>query len=259
LSPKKCPQAVLGDSDALRIGQLVCAIGAPYSQAYSFTCGWVSGKGRTDLLSRSTNRLLFEDYIQTDAFINPGNSGGPLFDVEGKVVGMNTLINGVRSRLAFAIPSNLLRSAADQIIESGRVRRPWLGVRVTSLDDSRLLREQFPDMTSGVVVSTIEAGAPAFTSELQPGDLVTAADGVELRNAHEFVRHVQKKKVGDTLQLTVLRRGQTLLLPVTTGEQPPDAESARYSTPGFRCRRFKPTFWDWSWLTRTGRAQRWSP
>lgn len=219
---EQMPAAVLGDSDALRIGQLVCAIGAPYSQAYSFTCGWVSGKGRTDLLSRSTNRLLFEDYIQTDAFINPGNSGGPLFDVEGKVVGMNTLINGVGRGLAFAIPANLLRSAADQIIESGRVRRPWLGVRVTSLDDSRMLREQFPDTANGVVVSTIEAGAPAFSSELQPGDLVTAADGVALRNAHEFVRHVQRKKVGDTLQLTVQRRGQTLVLPVVAGEQPPD-------------------------------------
>jgi serine protease Do len=225
----KMAAAELGDSDALRIGQLVCAIGAPYSQAYSFTCGWVSGKGRTDLLSRSTSRLLYEDYIQTDAFINPGNSGGPLFDVEGRVVGMNTLINGVGRGLAFAIPSNLLRNVADQIIETGRVRRPWLGVRVTSLNDSRALREQFPDTEDGVVVSTIEAGTPAFGSDLQPGDLITAVDGLALRNAHEFVRHVQTRKVGDTLQLKVQRRGQTLMLPVTTGEQP--QEVSRLSIP----------------------------
>jgi serine protease Do len=205
---EKMAAAELGDSNALRIGQLVCAIGAPYSQAYSFTCGWVSGKGRTDLLARTTNRLLYEDYIQTDAFINPGNSGGPLFDVEGRVVGMNTLINGVGRGLAFAIPSNLLRNVADQIIEIGRVRRPWLGVRVTSLDNSRALREQFPDMENGLVVSTIEANSPSLHSDLQPGDLITAVDGVALRNAQELVRHVQTRKVGDTLQLKVYRRGQ---------------------------------------------------
>jgi serine protease Do len=228
---EKLPAATLGDSDALRIGQLVCAIGAPFSQAYSFTCGWVSGKGRTDLLSRATNRLLFEDYIQTDAFINPGNSGGPLFDVEGRVVGMNTLINGMGRGLAFAIPSNLLRNAADQIIETGRVRRPWLGIRITSLDDSRALREQFPDVDEGVIVNTIEADAPAYKSDLQPGDLVTAVDGVALRNSHELVRHVQTKKVGDTLQLTVQRRGQILTVPVTTGEQPQEISRIRVPNP----------------------------
>jgi serine protease Do len=223
------PAAELGNSDALRIGQLVCAIGAPYSQAYSFTCGWVSGKGRTDLLARATNRLLFEDYIQTDAFINPGNSGGPLFDVEGRVVGMNTLINGVGRGLAFAIPSNLLRNAAEQIIETGRVRRPWLGVRITSLENNRQLRERFPDIENGVIVSTIEAGAPAFGSDLQPGDVITKADGLALKNSHDLVRHVQTKKVGDTLQLTVQRRGQILTLAVTTGEQP--EEMSRLAIP----------------------------
>jgi serine protease Do len=228
---EKLPAASWGDSDALRIGQLVCAIGAPFSQAYSFTCGWVSGKGRTDLLSRATNRLLFEDYIQTDAFINPGNSGGPLFDVEGRVVGMNTLINGMGRGLAFAIPSNLLRNAADQIIETGRVRRPWLGIRITSLDDSQTLREQFPGVDEGIIVNTIEADAPAYKSDLQPGDLVTAADGVVLRNSHELVRHVQTKKVGDTLQLTVQRRGQVLTVPVTTGEQPQEISRVRIPNP----------------------------
>jgi S1-C subfamily serine protease len=228
---ERLPAVTFGDSDALRIGQLVCAIGAPFSQAYSFTCGWVSGKGRTDLLSRATNRLLFEDYIQTDAFINPGNSGGPLFDVEGRVVGMNTLINGMGRGLAFAIPSNLLRNAADQIIETGRVRRPWLGIRVTSLDDSRTLREQFPDVERGVIVNTFEAEAPAYKSDLQPGDLVTAVDGVSLRNSHELIRHVQAKKVGETLQLTVQRRGQTLNVVVTTGEQPQEISRVRIPHP----------------------------
>jgi S1-C subfamily serine protease len=105
---EKLPAVTFGDSDSLRVGQLVCAIGTPYNQEYSFTCGWVSGKGRSDLLARSSTKALFEDYIQTDAFINPGNSGGPLLDVEGRVIGMNTLINGLGRGLAFAIPSNFL-------------------------------------------------------------------------------------------------------------------------------------------------------
>ena len=101
-----------GDSDTLRVGQLVCAIGAPFNQDYSFTCGWVSGKGRTNLLGPTSSTILYEDYIQTDAFINPGNSGGPLFDVDGQVIGMNTLINGIGRGLAFAIPSNMLHGSA---------------------------------------------------------------------------------------------------------------------------------------------------
>ncbi len=209
-----------GDSDSLRVGQLVCAIGAPFNQDYSFTCGWVSGKGRNNLLSPSSSKALFEDYIQTDAFINPGNSGGPLFDVEGRVIGMNTLVNGLGRGLAFAIPSNLLRDATDQLIATGRVRRPWLGVRITSLEGSKTLREQFPGIEHGVVINTVEAGTPAAASELRPGDLVTAVDAVPLRNAHDLVRYVQRTKVGQAIRFTVLRRGETLDIPLNTAEQP---------------------------------------
>ncbi|MEQ1858977.1 MAG: trypsin-like peptidase domain-containing protein [Chthoniobacteraceae bacterium] len=209
-----------GDSDTLRIGQLVCAIGAPFNQDYSFSCGWVSGKGRSNLLTSASGKPLFEDYIQTDAFINPGNSGGPLFNVEGRVVGMNTLIKGIGRGLAFAIPSNLLRDVAEQLITTGRVRRPWLGVRITSLETSTALRQQFPDTAHGVVINTIEAGTPAATSDLRPGDLVTAIDAVPLRNAQDLVRHVQRLKVGQTIQFSVVRKGETLNVALVTAEQP---------------------------------------
>jgi S1-C subfamily serine protease len=222
IDAENLPAASFADSDALRVGQLVCAIGAPYNQEYSFTCGWVSGKGRSDLLARSTARAVFEDYIQTDAFINPGNSGGPLLDVEGRVVGMNTLTNGLGRGLAFAIPSNLLRDVADQLISEGRVRRPWLGVRVTSLEEAPGLREQFPGLEQGVVVSTLIGGSPALESDLQPGDLITAVDGVGLRRAHDLIRYVQRKKIGDTVQLAVWRKGQNLTLQLKTGEEQPD-------------------------------------
>jgi serine protease Do len=222
---------VFADSDAIRVGQLVCAIGAPYNQDYSFTCGWVSGKGRNDLLQKSMLKPIFEDYIQTDAFINPGNSGGPLLDVEGRVVGMNTLINGLGRGLAFAIPSNQLRPAADQLIEHGRVRRPWLGVRITSLQENKAAREQFPGVAHGVLVSTVEAGGPAYRSDLQPGDLLTAVDGVPLRTAHDLIRAVQRKGVGNSVQLAVQRGAQSLALSLTTDEQPDDLRRVHVPRP----------------------------
>src|SRR5260221_1975571 len=100
IDARDLPTVEWGDSDALRIGQLVCAIGTPFNQDFSFTAGWVSGKGRTNLLGPGSPTILYEDYIQTDAFINPGNSGGPLFDVEGRIIWLNTLINGIVRGLA---------------------------------------------------------------------------------------------------------------------------------------------------------------
>lgn len=228
---KGLPSVTFGDSDALRIGQLVCAIGSPFNQDYSFTCGWVSGKERSNLMAPSSSKTLFEDYIQTDAFINPGNSGGPLFDVEGRVVGMNTLINGIGRGLAFAIPSNLLRDVSDQLIASGKVSRAWLGVRVTSLDSNKALRDQFPPATRGVMVSTVEANSPAAASDLQPGDLITTLDGAPLRTGHDLVRQIQRKRVGQALKLAVLRQDRKMEVTLTTAEQPEDAKHKAGASP----------------------------
>ena len=214
------PVANLGDSDALRVGQLVCAIGAPYNQDYSFTCGWVSGKGRTNLLGPSSRTILYEDYIQTDAFINPGNSGGPLFDVEGRVIGMNTLINGIGRGLAFAIPSNMLSDISAQLIATGKVQRAWLGIRIETLSERSPLREHLAGVEKGVIVNTIEANAPAYRSDLRPADVITEVDGVKLSSARDLQKEVVKKKVGQTVQLTVWRSGKTLKVLVPTGELP---------------------------------------
>jgi serine protease Do len=220
IEARDLPAAEMGDSDAIRVGQLVCAIGAPFNQDYSFTCGWVSGKGRTNLLSPSSATILYEDYIQTDAFINPGNSGGPLFDVEGRVVGMNTLINGIGRGLAFAIPSNILQQIGGQLILAGKVVRPWLGIRIESLGQNPALRERVIGLDRGVVVDTIEANAPAYKSDLRPADIITEVDGAKISTAHDLQKEVLKKRVGQTVQLTVWRSGATLKIPVTTGELP---------------------------------------
>jgi S1-C subfamily serine protease len=221
IEASQLPVAELGDSDAVRVGQLVCAIGAPFNQDYSFTAGWVSGKGRTNLIGPSSPAILYEDYIQTDAFINPGNSGGPLFDVEGRVIGMNTLINGIGRGLAFAIPSNMLKEVSTELISSGRVSRPWLGVRMESLQASPA-RETIAGIDKGVVIRTIEANAPALKSDLRPADVVTEVDGVRLATARDLQKEILKKKVGQTIQLTVWRAGTVLKVPVTTGELPAD-------------------------------------
>jgi S1-C subfamily serine protease len=226
--------AAFGDSDAVRVGQLVCAIGAPYNQDFSFTCGWVSGTGRSDLLQKASARPIFEDYIQTDAFINPGNSGGPLLDVEGRVVGMNTLINGLGRGLAFAIPANQLRRAADQLIEHGRVRRPWIGVSVTSLQENKEVRAQFPGVEQGVVVVTVVAGGPAIAGDLLPGDLIAAVDGVPLRTRHDLVRQVQRRGVGEALRLDLVRAGKPHTITLITGEQPEDPRRAAIPQPAPR-------------------------
>jgi serine protease Do len=209
-----------GDSDALRVGQLVCAIGAPFNQDFSFTAGWVSGKARTNLLGPSSTSIIYEDYIQTDAFINPGNSGGPLFDVEGRIVGMNTLINGIGRGLAFAIPATMLQDVAQQLITRGKVQRPWLGIRIETLGESSALREHVLGIERGVVIDTIEADAPAYKSDLRPADVIIEVDGAKVGTARDLQREILRKRIGQILQLTIVRRGATLKIPVTTAELP---------------------------------------
>ena len=227
IDAKDLAAADFGDSDALKIGQLVCAIGAPFNQYYSFTCGWVSGKGRTNLLGPTSNPVLYEDYIQTDAFINPGNSGGPLFDVDGRIVGMNTLINGLARGLAFAIPSAMLAEVSKQLIADGKVRHSWIGVSLLTLADHPALREHFQVIDSGVVVDTIDADGPALKSDLRASDVITQVDGVAVSIAKELQREIAKKKIGAVVQLSVWRAGRTMQIAVTTDEVP--AKSTRTS------------------------------
>jgi len=216
------PVAPFADSDQVRIGQHVCAIGAPFSLDYSFSIGCISGKGRTGF----TN-LTYEDYLQTDAFINPGNSGGPLFDVDGRVVGMNTLINAMNRGLAFAIPSNMLKNVSDQLIAKGRVVRPWLGIRIETLGEDSTLRDQIQGIDKGVIVSTIDPETPAYKSDLRPADVITEVDGVAVATARDLQKLILTKAVGQSLTLTVWRKGKTLKIHVTTGELPASQEKGR--------------------------------
>jgi S1-C subfamily serine protease len=211
------PAVTFRDSDSVRVGQMCFAIGIPYNLDYSFCRGVVSAKGRGNLTSTATHPM-YEDYIQTDAFINPGNSGGPLIDIDGRVMGMNTLINGVGRGLSFAIPSNMLNEVGPQLIATGHATHPWLGITVADADES----PTGSPSSMGVLVETIEADAPAYKSDLRPQDIITTVDGVSISGAHDLQREILRKKVGQTVKLNVSRGTKSLEIAIVTEELPAD-------------------------------------
>src|SRR6058998_4291766 len=205
IDAKDLPVVQLGDSDAVRVGQFAFAIGAPFKLDYTFTYGVVSGKGRSKLFT--VKGYSIPDYLQTDASINPGNSGGPLCDIDGKVIGMNTLINGMNRGLGFAIPINMAKDIGTELVAGHKIMRPWLGIRIETLGDDPSIRELFKGADKGVVVRTIEADAPAYKSDLRPFDVITHVDGTTVDSDSQLQHEILKKKIGQNVQLSVWRKG----------------------------------------------------
>src|SRR5438128_3175844 len=229
IDAKDLPAAQLGDSEAVRVGQFAFAIGAPFKLDYTFTYGVVSGKGRSKLFT--SGGYSISDYLQTDASINPGNSGGPLCDIDGKVIGMNTLINGLNRGLGFAIPINMAKEIGAELIAGHKIVRPWLGIRIETLGDDSSIRDLFKGLDKGVVVRTIEADAPAYKSELRPFDVITQVDGTPVSTDSQLQHEILKKRVGQNIQLTVWRKGQTIKVPIKTGELPNEIARASNEPP----------------------------
>jgi serine protease Do len=218
IDAKDLPVVQLGDSEGVRVGQFAFAIGAPFKLDYTFTYGVVSGKGRNKLLASAGYSI--SDYLQTDASINPGNSGGPLCDIDGKVIGMNTLINGMNRGLGFAIPINMAKDIGAELIAGHKIVRPWLGIRIETLGDDPSIRDLFKGVEKGVVVRTIEADAPASKSDLRPFDVITNVDGALVTTDTQLQHEILKKKIGQNVELTIWRKGKTAKVPVKTGELP---------------------------------------
>ncbi len=210
------PVLEIGDSDAAKVGQFAFAIGAPFDLPYTFTVGVISAKGRTNL----TNNKNYEEFIQTDASINPGNSGGPLCDLDGRVIGINTMISGINRGLGFAVPINLAKGVADQLIAKGRVSRPWLGIGIVGLEEDAQRKALFPGVDSGVLVENIEPGTPAYRSDLRPGDVIQRVDGRKVAYARDLQREILAKAVGQDVRLEVWRGGRLIPVAIQTGEQP---------------------------------------
>jgi serine protease Do len=215
---KNLPAARIGDSDTVKVGQWAIAIGAPYELDYSFTVGFVSAKGRTGVASRGGN--AYEDYIQTDAAINPGNSGGPLCDIEGRVIGINTLIRGLNRGIGFAIPINMAMDSAEKLIKDGKVKRPWIGIGINDLSEDKELAEFVKDVKDGVVVTEITDGTPAGKSSLQPADVILAVDGVPVKTRRELQQQILRKKIGQKAILDVVRGDKTIQVALLTEEMP---------------------------------------
>ena len=218
ISAEDLPEAALGDSDKIQVGEFAIAIGTPYGLDYSVTFGHINGKGRADI----DVGLMDQEFLQTDAAINPGNSGGPLLNIDGEVVGINTMIRGLRTGIGFAIPINLAREISDQLVEHGRFARPWLGVRIQSYQqyaEETGLAE--PEPVEGVVVLGIPPNGPAAKSTLSVHDVITAVDGVKVGTVQQLRNEVRRKKIGNSIRLEVRRNGGPLAVEVRAEEQPP--------------------------------------
>ena len=217
------PVAPLGRSDDLLIGEWSIAIGNPYgfllgNTEPTVTTGVISGTGR-NLVGRAEGAGAYVDMIQTDASINPGNSGGPLVNVLGEVIGVNSSIyspTGSSVGLGFAIPINRARRIADELIATGRVRRPWLGIR-ESIPRTSNPRDA---LDAGVTVEAVAPGSPAAKAGVQPGDQLLRAGDRQLRNPFDWQAVMLDLRVGDVVVLTARRSGREVKLPITVADLP---------------------------------------
>jgi serine protease Do len=205
------PTAPLGDSDRLRIGEWVMAIGNPFGLSHTVTAGIVSAKGRV------IGAGQYDDFIQTDASINPGNSGGPLFNTRGEVVGINTAIVAGGTGIGFAIAVNLVKELLPQLYRQGRVTRGWLGVVLQKVTPS-LARSVGLPRPRGALVAEVLPDSPAVRGGLRPGDVITAFDGFGIEAMHDLPRVVAKTPVGKTVAVEVWRQGETVTQTVKVAE-----------------------------------------
>jgi serine protease Do len=199
------PAAKLGDSNKTRVGEFAIAIGAPFALDYSVTFGHVSAKDRSNILPPSPD-MTDQNFIQTDANINPGNSGGPLVNIDGEVIGVNTLIRGLHTGIGFAIPINLAREVSDKLISEGKFTRPWLGVNIVSLRDLPEFRDLVPGVRDGVVVHTIVPNAPVGGA-LKPADVILSVDGRPVVTSQQLKDEIRRKAVGQKVVLEIFRPG----------------------------------------------------
>jgi S1-C subfamily serine protease len=212
------PPARFADSNNVRVGEFAIAIGSPFSLDYTVTVGHVSAKGRQNVFLGFEGAMMDQDFIQTDANINPGNSGGPLVNIEGEVIGINTLIRGMDTGIGFAIPSNLAREVAEALITNGKYVRPWLGIGIRALADAPEVRDQVHPVESGVIVSSILPHGPAARSELKPADIILNVDGRPVATPQELRNEIRRKPIGRPVSLKVLRKDQTLTVNVSPAE-----------------------------------------
>jgi S1-C subfamily serine protease len=210
--------AHLGDSDALRVGELAIAIGNPLGLQATVTVGVISALRRT---LRGENGRLIEDVVQTDAALNPGNSGGALVDFDGAVVGVNTAIIGGAQGICFAVPINTAKRVIPELMRDGRVARGWFGIAGQTQELSRaLLRRLELDGESGVLVAAVSPGGPADQAGLRVGDVVLRLDGQATPSVDKVHKLLTRERIGQRVTLEVLRDGVVVRLALQVLERP---------------------------------------
>lgn len=232
---EKLPTVELGDSSQLQVGQSVYAIGNPFGLNSTLTTGIISSLGRT---LKAQNGRLMEGIIQTDAAINPGNSGGALLDSGGRLIGINTAIfstSGSSAGIGFAIPANVARRIAEDLIAYGRIIRPYLGIDIALELNPQVSRVLNLPVQTGLMVSQVVPGSPAGRAGIRPaskslvignrrlalgGDIITAYDGKPAESADRFINYVESKRPGDAMVLTLMRDAHPLTVTVTLSERP---------------------------------------
>ena len=219
--PKGMPKVPLGNSDAMRVGDWVMAIGTPFGQLQgTVTVGIVSAKGRNDL-NIVGGDATYQNYIQTDASINFGNSGGPLVNLKGEAIGINTAINPSGQGIGFAIPINMAKAIMNELIARGRVRYGYLGIQLRELDKD-LAEGMGLNVERGIVVEGVQPNTPASKAGFQTGDVIVRFDGEDVRDDGKFRLKVAETPVGKTVPVVVVRGGKEEKVSVTLGERPDD-------------------------------------
>lgn len=220
------PTAKLADSDAIKVGQWAIAIGSPFQLANSLTVGVVSAVMREAVVPDAMGGRLYPDLIQTDASINPGNSGGPLVDINGDIIGINSMIEsptGANAGVGFAVPSNTVKFVVDQLIESGKVVRGYLGV---GNKDVTPAAAKTLGVEKGALVESVSEGTPAENAGIKPMDIIVEINGKKIDSAISLRRAVQPIKPGTAIPVVIVRDGKRQTIQVKVGETPEDATAA---------------------------------
>jgi len=220
------PVLALGDSDKVRVGDVVLAIGNPLGIGQTVTMGIISAKGRQTGLSNGS----FEDFLQTDAPINQGNSGGALVSTNSELVGINSQIlspSGGSIGIGFAIPSNMARTVTDTLVKNGKVRRGQLGITVAKANSDNAKQLGISDVNKGVIVAQVQPGSGADRAGLRKGDVITALNGTEVNDANVFRNQVAGTAPGSEVTLTIIRDGREQQVRATLGEFTPQPERLR--------------------------------
>ncbi len=216
------PAIRLGNSDNIRVGEMVLAIGSPLGQQFAHTVskGIISASGRSAL-----GLNAYENYIQTDAAINPGNSGGPLINVDGELIGINTAIasrSGGSQGIGFAIPVNMARNVMEALITDGRVARGYLGVGFGAEVDRTMARALGLERPRGIVVGEVVPDGPAYEAGLEEGDVILRLNGEEVRSWMDFRVEIGNRNPGDSVTLDIFRDGERLTKVIELGELQPE-------------------------------------